>query len=789
MVLDYAHPQHAPRERAAVVRIETHRAMTEETHPEKRGRAGQAPPVLVRMLERFSRILLGDLAVLIDNALQRIDDALQDRADKAESDQLYASYFTALRQLRLERSNLKRGYLRNLSDAFLLFQDAAQRVNLAAHPHVDSQRLELVKDKDLEESLVLSNMISKAENRYFHALHDLTRHFTNLTGRPALRQQEIPVSPTAICNALSTAVKSVENFELSTALIIYKVFDKQVMDNLTPVYAQCVELATSQGLEPSARHKSINNPSVVRPRRSPAGRGPVEAGSAEIAGEASSASRPDLLPQFNPETLSAAGVAPATGTDSAPSDASKAPPVSFQQLCLLLHDRRRDVEPPNDTPLLETQELMTVLSRLQQQFAADEAIPPSVLRQTVADELVLGEAPTPSEASSDALADSRRRLERSDEDAMDLVFLLFEQLLGAPDIPDSVKVLISRLQLPYVKLAIMEPAFFDQPQHPARSLLNHIGEASLGWNDDGERGGDGLYARIANIVERVITEFHSEPSLFQALDNGLAAYLDEQQRQAQAAERRMLRGIGEERQQHAARRHVMQIIDQRLPPRAVIPVAVASIIYDGWVEVMLQAHSRDGERGPGWQHALGVLDQLIWSIRPKQDPAERRELLRQIPQLLRDLRTGLSEVLPDQQLLEPWLKELQGVYIAALRGPAPETVSETLPATAPPETSEQDASRLGGAPTSAMDPGALPVGTWIDIMRTDDIRLRVKLAWRSDDGHDLLFVDRLGRKAFELSRRNLYTLFEQDLAAVISDGSIGIVDRAMHAVRESLSVH
>jgi hypothetical protein len=82
----------------------------------------------------------------------------------------------------------------------------------------------------------------------------------------------------------------------------------------------------------------------------------------------------------------------------------------------------------------------------------------------------------------------------------------------------------------------------------------------------------------------------------------------------------------------------------------------------------------------------------------------------------------------------------------------------------------------------------LRVGTWLAIRRDDDHWMRIKLAWRSEDGEELVFVDRFGRRGFELTRPDLAALFQQDLAEVIGDGRTPIVDRAIDAVRQSLSL-
>jgi len=786
------------------------------------------PAALMRLLERCNAVMQRLLPPLLDGTFQHIDEALHDLADKAESDRLNTAYYEALRLVRRERANLKRRCLRNIADTTALFQgelrsdamvddsnrnDADETSQGRAQPEVanpddiDSEALELVADKDLEESLVLTNLVSKAESRYFQPLQDLTRHMATLLGGRSLRPRDTPISPTAICDAFVASVKSVPDIEPSTLLVMYKVFDKQVMDNLDEIYRACIEFSVSQGLVPSTgKHRIINRASYRHPA-SGAGRLPSTPSAhasepAPAPSEVQSPTPDDAAPRADrlqpgaaarnarlsldagntsPERLHLeAGLRNAvprvsSGSVRGPASVGQAPP-SFEQLRVLLHGRRGEIEPLQAVLVVDTDELMAALSRVQRHTEPrlPETLMPGDLRHALVDALQVAD-----KGAAVAAGAAKRRLTRTDEDAMDLVFLLFEQVLAAPDVPDPIKAVISRLQIPYVRVAIIDPGFFEDCNHPARRLLNRIAEASIGWNEDGDRGQDDLYERIVSVVERVVTEFHADPDLFERLDAEFAGHVSDQQRQARLAELRTVRSIGARSERHAARRMVMRLIDERLKARAEIPVVVAAIIYDGWVEVLLDAYAREGENGDAWRHALRVLDRLIWSIQPKRDPAERRELLRRIPELLRDLRTALSVVVSDPQMVGRWLKELQVVHIAVLRGPVGKADS-SLGSVPVKQTPADDA---------MIDVNALPVGSWLAIMRDDDQWFRAKLAWRSDDGDEMLFVDRLGRKGFEMTRQDLETLFEQELAEVIGDGNTPLVDRAMEAVRQSLTLH
>jgi hypothetical protein len=742
--------------------MESDRRLTVHAQP-----AGTPHEALQRMLGQCTQLLQHELPPLVEGALQRVDDALYEFADKAESDRSYASYFEAQRYLRHERPNLKRRFLRNLTDTVALFQDASHTLGLASDHSFDSEELQILGEKDLEESLVLANMISKAETRYLRPLRDLARHFAQLLGQPELRQRDIPVSPTAIANAFAAALRNSGELDLSTVLIVHKIFDQQVMDRLDGLYAGCVDFALTQGLSPIRRKHEIvksgetdaraavrtepDTPAAATPARTPAGT--VDDGA------------PDATEALLPNTAPTAQATDPAGAGS-----------TFDILRRMLAGARhtQHANPPLET--LATQELIVLLSRLEGQTVgqdADRALEPSVLRDVVGDRL---------RASMDPTHPSR--LAPGDEDTMDLVFLLFEQLLASADMPDPIKVLVSRLQIPYVKLALVDRTFFDDAEHPARRLLNRIADASIGWDAADRDQDDGLHARLEHLVERVVTESQGGRGLFTALVRELDTYLGMQQSQAAGAEQRAVRQAAARKARQSARQLALRLVEQRTSPGDELPPVIRTILHQGWLEAMVQAHAESGEQGRRWRAGGRLLNDLLWSVEPKRNAGERRELLRRIPELLRDLRACLGSVVDDQQLLARWVKELQTVHIAALRG---QPDGQAAPASPGSPANDTAAGSIVG--TDGTDTDALPIGCWLGVAREDGSIQRFKLAWRGDAGDPLLFVDRRGHRAFELPRPELEALLAQDLATVIGTGEPPLVDRAMEAVRQSLSRH
>ena len=122
-----------------------------------------------------------------------------------------------------------------------------------------------------------------------------------------------------------------------------------------------------------------------------------------------------------------------------------------------------------------------------------------------------------------------------DDDVINLVSMLFEFILDDRTLPDSLKALIGRLQIPLLKVAVLDKTFFSRGSHPARRLLNEIASAAMGWGDQDEAQRDSLYQKIEQIVARLLNDFTDDPAIFSELLADFLAFIgDERRRLSQA---------------------------------------------------------------------------------------------------------------------------------------------------------------------------------------------------------------------------------------------------------------
>lgn len=124
-----------------------------------------------------------------------------------------------------------------------------------------------------------------------------------------------------------------------------------------------------------------------------------------------------------------------------------------------------------------------------------------------------------------------------DEDAIDLVGMLFDVMLDERDLENRSREMIGRLVVPFVKVALLDRKMFVQKTHPARRLLNSLAEACEGNNGDSaaERV---LMGKVEEIVDRLVAEFNENLAIFLTLEEEFRDFLSQHRRRVEIAERR-----------------------------------------------------------------------------------------------------------------------------------------------------------------------------------------------------------------------------------------------------------
>jgi len=260
--------------------------------------------------------------------------------------------------------------------------------------------------------------------------------------------------------------------------------------------------------------------------------------------------------------------------------------------------------------------------------------------------------------------------------AMDTLSLIFESLFTAPDLPHAVKLILSRLQIPLLKLAILDTAFFADTQHPARRLVNRMARAATGLNQDVDRDHP-VCAFLLHISDAVRATLESgEGQITPHLDE-LDAFIQQRDQLLQASSRSYVQLVQSHEVDEAARIAAQEWLDKTRTTR--LEPAIDEFLATHWRRVMHSAYLDGGPRGPRWEESETTIEELLWSIHPKASAEDRKKLLALIPSLLKRINAELDRLSLPSAARTPFFDACFELQTASLRQASP--LSETpLPA-------------------------------------------------------------------------------------------------------------
>jgi hypothetical protein len=747
---------------------------------------GQSP--VARLFNAFRAIVQQRLGALADALYGNVDDALFDLSERSASSTHQARFFDGMREIRKKRQRAQAIWLDLVArHVTALERNEAPRTRRHAARRDDD--LSLVDEAELEENLAIEAMSDKAIVRLNRALYALEQRLTQLLGGRVVDADNNPVGPRLLSDAFGQSLGEFD-LEVEVKLIVLKLFERHVLGALDGVYDEMNGLLVQAGVMPELRYHV--------PGRRPAAPGMASAGAARgalAAAEGSSVGDPN-------EHLG--------GVPAQPED------VQIQallgELTQLLQARRGSAGPQDlrgsgaagidaaaMLPAPSPREMLNALSLLQVELASSQSAvqPPS--SSAIKDALL---------EQIGALSGGRRPTALgANEDMIDIVGMIFDYAVEDRNLPAPVSALLGRLQIPYLKVALLDRSFIARHDHPARRLLDEMAQSALGWTEESDRDGR-LIGQIRSIVERLNRDFEDDVGIFQRLLDEFHAFLDASRKRAELSERRTAEAARGREKLDASQRAAAQAIMLRIAGRE-LPVSVREILTRRWSNFLVLTHLRQGEESEAWDRATRFVEDIAWSVQPKQDEADRQRLAILRTDLESQFRQGMQALGLHPNATEEMWREFDRIHdvllgtpdqhdgaTPAVRGEVvrPDEVSVRFASTKPGEEvvfsrRDLDAEEREQLDNQAIDAWlemarTLKAGTWMEFVKDDGTRERAKLLWISTIRALYLFVNRNGVKIAEKTANELAAELKEQRAVILEQ--VALVDRALDAIVKRL---
>lgn len=707
------------------------------------------------------------LCMQLNEMFTSCDDLFFDLSGRASSNSEQNLYFESMREIRLKKSGLMAGFQREYERSFHELAGPATPKS-ANSPSFSGSTLSLVENDQLEQKVAISGMITKCRANLQEELYHLNCRFDFLVPGKQIDEQSNPLDPQQICTAFAKAAEILD-LNIKARIILYKQFDRFVISRLGKVYNQANDWLVNAGVLPKIR-------STVRKA--------ADEGIYDTAGSAGTA---------------------ASGAEAA------SQMVGLNELRSLLSELRAvGISVPSvvaiipgynpGAPTISRNELMGGLLQAQihpQQL--DASVSELDIRSAIRQILIkAGHQGQP------------KSVPPVEEDIINLVAMFFDFVLDDPNVPVQIQALLSRLQIPVLKIALHDRRFFNDNKHPARLLINEIAGASIGWSNLQQHAQDQLYEKIAAVIQHIHDNFTDDVTIFSEQYEMLKAYLEQENRKTSLVEKRASEAaVGQATTNHV-RALVRTLLEERCAGRS-IPLDVHRFLFEQWQNVLFLLYLKEGERSASWLDGCQIVDDLIWTVTPHKDEKSQQRLLQMIEPLFTRISQKLQLTAVSITELEASLETLRSVHqrirdglhteLQYIKAEPPVVINNDEPVIATGAVSEVPPNKPWESMTAIerqqvqnqrlqfefiQKAEKLPIGTWIEFTHLDGEPgpLRFKLTAKIDLTDSFVFVNRFGTKIVEKSRKAFAADLQQNIAAVLERGSA--FDRAISRIANNL---
>jgi len=665
---------------------------------------------------------------------------------------------------RQNREELERYFCGYLAEGFVKFKkrDLNTTVGSSDADQGDDQ-LSLVGNEDLEEAIAITSLTQRADSYFAEPLWALNQRFAVLNGGEHVTESSNPASPIQLCESLRKALKFLPT-DNRIKTLAYKAYDKLLLNVTREITGDINQYLKSQGILPHLRYTV------------PTGSAPASFLSDDDDTDPAE-DQQQIIDQAPKENLS---------PDEYQNELLHS--IRSLQNQLLMSGAAASTPPPppsNAISVTETQ-LVQALQMIQHQSEyapgfsqTDQPLAPLNIDDVVAElkEVLKAES------------EDGEVMQKNDMQTIDLVGMLFEYMLNDENLPDRVKALLSYLHTPFLKIAFIDPGFFEKPDHPARLLLNSLAEAGSRWvGNDGTQQYD-MYEKINYVVDHVLKEFDNDVKIITTLLLEFNSYTKNIIRRQELMEKRATEKAQGEEKLREVKLRVNDEIRKRTHNRE-LPSALLLFLLQPWSDYLSFALLRYGDHSEKWTKALALVDDVLWCIRPKTKDEDKSRQIEMHENIIVSIKSGFDTIGFDQTKGKKLVDAVTSLMKLAMQSkkaePAPAPMRHKLEQIAAEKAGTGSANDDVASPEEAQVVDKLKViefGTWFEF----DGGRRLKIAWYNARTSHYMLVDQMGKRVDMMSGLDMARQMIKGTAKIISGSSKPFFERALENIFQKLN--
>ena len=227
-----------------------------------------------------------------------------------------------------------------------------------------------------------------------------------------------------------------------------------------------------------------------------------------------------------------------------------------------------------------------------------------------------------------------------DHMVIDVVGSLFDQILSDSRVPPQMARQIARLQLPVLRVALIDASFFSSRRHPVRRFVNRIASLACAFDDFDDGPGKQFLIRVSELVKEIVEGDFDQVDVYAAKLAAIESFISGQTEGESKSNGAASLLEGKESELRIQQRYMLQL------QQALQPVALQGYLRDFlaqvWSQALVSTARRDGHDALSTKRLRQVAVELVMSVQPKGSLPMRKRFLMQLPGLMKDLNEGLK---------------------------------------------------------------------------------------------------------------------------------------------------
>lgn len=226
-----------------------------------------------------------------------------------------------------------------------------------------------------------------------------------------------------------------------------------------------------------------------------------------------------------------------------------------------------------------------------------------------------------------------KSLNAIDGRTIDFVEMLFGAFLRDSNISISMKGLLLGLQIPLIKVAMLDNKFFQNNNHTARKMLDTIAHLGIGVDNSDNT----LFKTMQLIVDQLQGTFEQNLTSFNTALTALNRLTSIENDKTGKQE--------EETQKAIFKEHARQVVLtelQRQTYKKVIQNELKPLILKQWSALMFQRFIKFGKESSQWNEIVTLLKHMVYSVQPINSSEQWVLLNNDSDGLINDIELQLS---------------------------------------------------------------------------------------------------------------------------------------------------